>query len=86
MSNLCATVFCTGILFGNLNSLAMEPLGHIAGMGSAIVGSVSTFISVPFGAYIGLSYNGTVVPLVIGFAIFGALAMLVVLFFAKTSK
>ena len=86
MSYLCATVFCTGILFGNLNSLAMEPLGHIAGMGSAIVGSISTFISVPFGAYIGLSYNGTVVPLVIGFAIFGALAMLVVLFFAKTSK
>jgi DHA1 family bicyclomycin/chloramphenicol resistance-like MFS transporter len=83
---LCATVFCTGILFGNLNSLAMEPLGHIAGMGAAIVGSVSTFISVPFGVYIGLSYNGTVVPLVIGFAVFGALAMLVVLFFAKTSK
>jgi DHA1 family bicyclomycin/chloramphenicol resistance-like MFS transporter len=86
MSYLCATVFCTGILFGNLNSLAMEPLGHIAGMGAAIVGSVSTFISVPFGVYIGLSYNGTVVPLVIGFAVFGALAMLVVLFFAKTSK
>ena len=57
-----------------------------AGMGSAIVGSVSTFISVPFGAYIGLSYDGTVAPLVIGFAVFGALAMLVVLFFAKTSK
>jgi hypothetical protein len=36
--------------------------------------------------YIGLSYNGTVVPLVIGFTVFGALAMLVVLFFAKTSK
>ena len=86
MLYLCATVFCTGILFGNLNSLAMEPLGHIAGMGAAIVGSVSTFISVPFGVYIGLSYNGTVVPLVIGFAVFGALAMLVVLFFAKTSK
>ena len=86
MLYLCATVFCTGILFGNLNSLAMEPLGHIAGMGAAIVGSVSTFISVPFGVYIGLSYNGTVVPLVIGFAVFGTLAMLVVLFFAKTSK
>ena len=86
MLYLCATVFCTGILFGNLNSLAMEPLGHIAGMGAAIVGSISTFISVPFGMYIGLSYNGTVVPLVIGFAVFGTLAMLVVLFFAKTSK
>ena len=25
-----------GLLFGNLNALAMEPLGHIAGVGSAV--------------------------------------------------
>lgn len=79
MIYLCATVFCTGILFGNLNSLAMEPLGHIAGMGAAIVGSVSTFISVPFGAYIGMCYNGTVLPLVVGFSVFGLLTIIVVL-------
>lgn len=78
MIYLCTTVFCTGILFGNLNSMAMEPLGHIAGMGAAIVGSVSTFISVPFGAYIGLSYDGTVLPLVVGFSIFGVLTILVI--------
>lgn len=78
MIYLCATVFCTGILFGNLNSLAMEPLGHIAGMGAAIVGSVSTFISVPFGTYIGMCYNGTVLPLVVGFSIFGLLTIIVV--------
>ena len=35
-----------GLLFGNLNALAMEPLGHIAGVGAAVVASLSTFIFV----------------------------------------
>jgi DHA1 family bicyclomycin/chloramphenicol resistance-like MFS transporter len=64
--------FCVGLLFGNLNALAMEPLGHIAGVGAAVVGSLSTFISLPLGTLIGQSYNGTVLPLVGGFAILGA--------------
>jgi DHA1 family bicyclomycin/chloramphenicol resistance-like MFS transporter len=63
------TFFCVGILFGNLNSLAMEPLGHIAGVGAAVVGSFSTLISLLLGVLIGQSYNGTVLPLVGGFAI-----------------
>jgi DHA1 family bicyclomycin/chloramphenicol resistance-like MFS transporter len=48
-----AAFFCVGILFGNLNALAMEPLGHIAGLGAALIGSISTFISLPFGWLIG---------------------------------
>jgi len=73
MVYLMSSVFFIGILFGNLNSMAMEPLGHMAGIGAAIVGSVSTFISVPFGTYIGMQYDGTVAPLVMGFLIFGTL-------------
>jgi DHA1 family bicyclomycin/chloramphenicol resistance-like MFS transporter len=70
--------FCIGILFGNLNALAMEPLGHIAGVGAAVVGSLSTVISLLFGALIGQSYNGTVLPLVGGFALLSAIAMMVI--------
>ncbi|NRA84438.1 MAG: multidrug effflux MFS transporter [Gammaproteobacteria bacterium] len=36
---------CIGVLFGNLNALAMETLGHLAGMGAAIVGSLATLLS-----------------------------------------
>jgi len=85
LSYLLVTVFFIGILFGNLNSMAMEPLGHMAGIGAAIVGSVSTFISVPFGTYIGMQYNGTVDPLVLGFLIFGGLTALSI-FLAKGRK
>jgi len=77
MIYLMASFFCVGILFGNMNSLAMEPLGHIAGIGAAVVGSLSTFISVPLGIYIGQRYNNTILPLVIGFAILSTLSMLV---------
>ncbi|MBL4668624.1 MAG: multidrug effflux MFS transporter [Flavobacteriales bacterium] len=85
MLYLLSTVFFIGILFGNLNSMAMEPLGHMAGIGAAIVGSVSTFISVPFGTYIGMKYNNTVEPMVIGFLIFGSLTALSI-FVAKGRK
>lgn len=60
--------FCIGLLFGNLTSLAMEPLGAMAGMGASVVSALSTFISVPLGGWIAQSYNGTVFPLVIGFS------------------
>jgi len=67
MVYLFATFFATGILFGNLNALAMESLGKIAGIGAGIVGSLSTFISLIAGTVIGQSYNGTVLPLTAGF-------------------
>jgi len=66
---LMSTFFCVGILFGNQNALAMEPLGNLAGIGAAVVGSLSTLISIPLGTLIGQSYNGTVVPLIIGITV-----------------
>ena len=61
-----------GLLFGNLNALAMEPLGHIAGVGAAVIASLSTFISVPLGALVGQSFDGTIYVQAGSFALFGA--------------
>ena len=72
------TFFCMGILFGNLTAMAMEPLGHIAGVGAAVVSTLTGFIALVPGSAVGLAYNGTVLPLVGGFAVFGALAFLFV--------
>lgn len=60
-----------GILFGNLNALAMEPMEKHAGLGASVVGSLSTLMSIPLGIMIGQNYNGTVIPLVSGFLILG---------------
>ncbi|WP_298894941.1 multidrug effflux MFS transporter [uncultured Psychroserpens sp.] len=69
--------FAVGFLFGNLRSLAMEPLGHIAGIGAAINGFVSTVMAVPIANYIGSFVKTSVLPLFIGFSIFGLLSLLV---------
>ncbi len=76
MLYLMLIFFFFGILFGNLNALAMEPLGHIAGLGSAVVGSLSTLISVGFGVIVADAYDQTVLPLTLGFALLGGAALL----------
>jgi len=78
MTYLMLTFFCNGILFGNQNALAMEPLGHLAGIGAAVVGSLTTLIQMPLGTLIGQSYNATLFPLVYGIAILTGLSIFVV--------
>jgi len=78
MAYLMVSFFCTGILFGNLNALVMQPLGHLAGVGAAVVGSITTLISMLLGIMIGRSYNGTVLPLVIGMVILTAISIFIV--------
>jgi len=78
MAYLILTFFCIGILFGNQNALAMDPLGNLAGIGAAVVGSLSTLIQMPLGTIIGHNYNGTIFPLIIGIAILTGISIFVV--------
>ena len=78
MVYIMVTFFGFGILFGNLNAIAMEPLGHIAGVGAAVVGSLSTLISVPTGILIGYLYDETVLPLIGGFSILSIVSFLTI--------
>jgi DHA1 family bicyclomycin/chloramphenicol resistance-like MFS transporter len=70
--------FAIGILFGNLNSLAMEDVGEIAGIASAIIGAVSTFLAMFIAWLIGNFYDGTLLPLTMAFVITGLLTLLIV--------
>ena len=78
MAYIMMAFFFVGITFGNQNALAMEPLGHLAGIGAAIVGSLSTLLSVPLGTIIGQTFNNSVYPLTIGLALLSAAAILIV--------
>ncbi len=69
--------FLLGILFGNVNAIAMEPVGHMAGAGSAVVGFISGTASLGIGTLIGQLYAGTVLPLIGGFALLAPLSILV---------
>ena len=63
MTYLVGAFFCMGPLMGNLNSMAMQPVGHVAGTAAAVVGAMSTFVSLGLGSQIGRAYSGTVFPL-----------------------
>ncbi len=71
LSYLLLVFFCIGILFGNFNALAMEPLGHIAGVAAAVIGTVTNVLAFGLGTLLGQAYDGTVRPLVAGFAVLG---------------
>ena len=71
--------FICGLMFGNLNALAMEPMGEIAGLAAAVIGFVSTIISMVIGAVIGQMYDNTLVPIVSGFLATGILSLAVML-------
>lgn len=71
--------FCMGILFGNINAMAMQWLGRIAGLGASLIASVSSLIAVAVSVSVGKFYNGTVFPLAIGYLVCAALALLLVI-------
>jgi DHA1 family bicyclomycin/chloramphenicol resistance-like MFS transporter len=67
--------FSIGFLFGNTRALAMEPVGHIAGVGAAINGFISTIMAVPIATYIGSFIDNTALPLFIGFFVCGTISL-----------
>jgi DHA1 family bicyclomycin/chloramphenicol resistance-like MFS transporter len=74
--SICMMAF--GVLQGNVNAIALEPLGHIAGTASSLFGVVTTTIGTIVGGLVGQAYDGTVLPLALAFGLGGLLAMLAV--------
>ena len=75
--------FSFGLMFGNLNSMAMEPMGHIAGIASAVIGSMSSAISMTVGSFIGQLYNNTLIPMAAGFLLLGTLSFVIMRYAAR---
>lgn len=66
--------FQAGLTIGNLNALAMEPVGHIAGSAASVITATATVGAVVIAVPIGLSFNGTPLPLAIGLFICAVVA------------
>jgi MFS transporter, DHA1 family, multidrug resistance protein len=67
LSYIALSAFCMGLLFGNFNALAMGPMGHLAGMASAVIGCLSLVVAMAAGGIIGQLYNGSLFPVSFGF-------------------
>jgi MFS transporter, DHA1 family, multidrug resistance protein len=57
--------------FSNVMSIAMEPLGRVAGTASAVFGSIHTVGGALLGYAVAQAFDGTVRPVIAAFGIFG---------------
>jgi len=62
----CSVFFMAGTTLGNLMAVAMEPMGHIAGMAASVIGGISTVLAAVIAAPVGLLFDGTLWPLSVG--------------------
>ncbi len=72
-------MFQFGWIGSNFNSLAMEPLGHVAGTASSVLGFMGTIGGSIIGAAIGQAFDGTALPMVAGFFVVGVIGLIFVL-------
>lgn len=71
----CTSVFfMAGVTFGNLNALALQRMGHIAGMAASVVAAISTVLATLIAAPVGLLYDGTALPVIAAALICSGLA------------
>lgn len=69
---------CFGLASANFGAIAMEHMGRLAGTASSVQGLVQTTGGTLIGAAIGASFNGTTVPLYLGFTGCGLLTIAVI--------
>ncbi|WP_183503621.1 multidrug effflux MFS transporter [Methylobacterium brachythecii] len=75
---LCANQFLISFTMPNFQALSMQPVGEVAGTASSFLGFYTTLLGAAFGALIGQSFDGTVMPVAVGYAGLSALALIVV--------
>ncbi|MCK4712987.1 MAG: multidrug effflux MFS transporter [Marinosulfonomonas sp.] len=73
---MTSVFFMAGMTLGNLNAIAMEPMGHIAGMAASVVSAISTVLAVGIAAPMGLAFDGTPLPLAVGVFLCAFVALL----------
>lgn len=76
---LVCTMPLVGLIFANFNSIAMEPQQHVAGIASSMIGAVTILIGAGGGFLVGQAFDGTILPLAVGFSGFGALSLVLLL-------
>ncbi|TXC71773.1 multidrug effflux MFS transporter [Sphingomonas ginsenosidivorax] len=72
------TLGCFGLATSNFSAMAMENMGRIAGTASSVQGFVSVTAGAVAGALIGQAFDGTTIPLVVGFLLAGLVALVAV--------
>jgi MFS transporter, DHA1 family, multidrug resistance protein len=70
------TMMCVSLSGANLGSISMEPFSRGAGLASSVQAALTTVISMTLGGLVGALFDGTLLPISIGFLVFGLCALL----------
>jgi DHA1 family bicyclomycin/chloramphenicol resistance-like MFS transporter len=73
-----ATMSCIGLMLANFGTMAMEPMGAMAGIAASFQGFISTTGGALLGALIGRQFNNSTLPLAVGAAVCGVVALALV--------
>lgn len=71
-----STMFLFGFIATNTTSIALEPMGHIAGTASSVINTVSVSGGALIGGTIGQLYDGTVIPMATGYLILAIIGVI----------
>lgn len=85
MALLMGNMALIGFLGPNFSSIAMQPFGHMAGIASSFQQSLRQMLGAGIGAAIGAQFNGTAIPMAIGFCVCGT-ASLLLIFWGERGK
>jgi MFS transporter, DHA1 family, multidrug resistance protein len=80
---LTANMAMVGFIGSNFSSIAMTPFGDVAGAASSFQTFVRTALAASIGAVIGQQFDGTVIPVALGFLLCGLTALALVLWCEK---
>jgi DHA1 family bicyclomycin/chloramphenicol resistance-like MFS transporter len=72
---LFAFLMCLGFIFPNASALSLEPMGHMAGNASALMGGIQMAVGAGASALVGLFHNTTSIPMATIMAVCSLLAL-----------
>ncbi len=78
--------YLAGFAIGNLSSIAMEPLGHMAGLAASLTSAIATVTSIALAVPIGQAFDGTLVPLTAAVTVLAAVASVLVVKLDETES
>lgn len=81
-----ANMFAFGFVTSSISALAMQPLGHVAGTASSLMGFFPVVCGAIFGSLMGQSVDQSVAPVALIYLVMGGISLLLTRFVVSNAK
>ena len=83
---MSAQIAAMVLMMPNMTTLALEPMGSLAGTAASTIGFITLALGAVLGAVIDRQITSTVTPLAVGYFVFTTFAVLVVILIIPTGR